>query len=374
VKETPGNQLLRIISDSKFAIEGLTTYAKDWEEKGWVGIRHGPIFKCTTAWLRARTAETTLQWVKGHSGVEGNEWADVLASAGARKEPDRDDIDLRIPADTMTTGAQLQRVSQSLIYHHLTNKGEIDRTSTRRSIEKIKVAAKELFGETPSNEAIWKGMRHKDIAKKIRNFLWKHSHGVYRLGRFWTHIPGLESRAECPLCNKDNTLEHIITECVSTERVTTWDTANQLWRLRYDKDLPTSEGATLGSGLANFKKDDRKPDAAKNRLYRILMTESAHMIWVLRCERRITNQENPHNFHTEEAVQNRWYKKVNERMQIDCLLTNKFLYENKALKTKKVYDTWAKCSTSTEELHSEWCRRPGILVGKTPRRPPGRNR
>jgi ribonuclease HI len=149
--------------------------------------------------------------------------------------------------------------------------------------------------------------------------------------------------------------------------------ANELWRHRHNENLPISEGAILGGGLANFKKDDGKPDAAKNRLYRILMTESAHLIWVLRCERRITNGDNPQNLHTEEAVRNRWHRKINERMQIDCLLTNKFLYENKALKTKKVYDTWAKCSTSTEELHSEWCKRPGFLVGKTSRRPPGQH-
>ena len=65
---------------------------------------------------------------------------------------------------------------------------------------------------------------------------------------------------------------------------------------------------------------------------------------------------------------------MNERMQIDCLLTNKFLYDDKALKTRKVYNTWAKCSTNTEDLHREWCKYPGVLVGKAPRRPPGRNR
>ena len=154
----------------------------------------------------------------------------------------------------------------------------------------------------------------------------------------------------------------------------TWGRANQLWRRRHDEDLPLSEGAILGGGLANFRRADGKPDTAKNRLYRILITESAHLIWVLRCERRIANQDNPLSYHTEEAVGNRWYKKMNEQMQIDCLLTNKFLYENKAMKTQKVYHTWAKCSTNTEDLHREWCKHPGVLVGKVSGRPPGRNR
>jgi len=374
IKNTPSNQPLRIKSDSRFAIDGLTKHAPDWEAKDWIGIKHGPLFKCTTAWLRARTARTVLQWVKGHAGIEGNEGADRLAAEGTRLDPERDKIDLTFPADTMSTGARLARMSQSLIYRRLTSDGDITRTATQRSVEKIKLAANEIFGVTPTQEAIWRSMRHKDVTKKIRDFLWKHAHGIYRLGSFWDHIPGCEGRAECPLCLKYDTFEHIVAECDSTERKTTWEQANALWKQRYDEDLPVSEGAILGGGLANFKRNDGKPDAAKNRLYRILITESAHLIWVLRCERRIANGDNPRDHHTAEAVRNRWYRKIDERMQIDCLLTNRYLYENRALKTRAVYNTWAKCSTNTEDLHRDWCRHPGVLVGMTPRRPPGRHR
>ena len=246
--------------------------------------------------------------------------------------------------------------------------------ATRQAVERIRIATKEVSSETPTEQAIWKSMWHKDITRKIWDFLWKHAHGVYRLGSFWSHIPGCEDRAECPLCGKQDMLEHILTECESTERRVTWAQANALWRRRYNGDLPTTGGAVLGGGLASFKKSDGKPDAARNRLYRILITEAAHLIWVLRCERRITGSDSPECHHAEEAVKNRWYRKMNERMQIDCLLTNAYLYGKKALKTKKVYDTWAKCSTNTEDLHHEWCRHPGVLVGRTPRRPPGRHR
>lgn len=374
IKNAPENQPLRIISDSKFALEGLTKYARDWEAKDWIGVKHGQLFKCATAWLRARTAPTTLQWVKGHAGIEGNEGADKLAAEGTQKDPDRDELDLRIPADTMTTGATLARTGQSLIYHHLTSEKEMDRIATRHSVEKIKVATKEIFGETPTEETIWRSMRHKDITRKVRDFLWKSAHGIYKLGSFWTRIPGYEDRAECPLCSKYDTLEHIISECVSTERRVVWEQANRLWRRRYREDLSTTEGAALGAGLADFKSPDGRPDAARNRLYRILITESTHLIWVLRCKRRIANGDNPFDYHTEEAVKNRWYKKMNERMQIDCLLTNKYLYENRALKTRVVYNTWAKCSTNKEDLHREWCKEPGVLVGRTSGRPPGRHR
>ena len=52
-------------------------------------------------------------------------------------------------------------------------------------------------------------------------------------------------------------------------------------------------------------------------------------------------------------------------------VTNEYLYEQKALKTKKVYHTWAKCSANTEDPHREWCRKPGCLVGTTSGRPRG---
>jgi len=373
-KNTPGNQDLKICSDSRFAIDGLTKYAQNWEAKDWINVRHGDLFKCTTAWMRARTGKTTLKWVKGHSGIEGNEGADRLAAEGAQKEPEQEEIDLRIPADTMVTGASLASTTQSMIYHHLTNKGEISRMATKRTTEKIKIATKEIFGTTPTEQAIWKSMRHKDITRKIRDFLWKNTHGLYRLGNFWNHIPGCENRAECPICGKEDTLAHIITECDSMEKNTIWEQTNELWKRRYDDDIPMSEGAVLGGGLACFEKENGRPDTAKNRLYRILITEAAHLIWVLRCERRIAGGDSPENYHSQEAVKNRWYRKINERLQIDCLLTNKYLYEGRAQKTKTVYNTWAKCSTNTEDLHRDWCRNPGVLVGKTPRRPPGRHR
>jgi ribonuclease HI/exonuclease III len=370
VQAVPENQPLRICSDSKFAIDGLTRHAKDWEGRNWLGVAHGPLFKCTTAWVRARTARTVLQWVKGHAGVEGNEGADALAAAGARLESEDEDIDMRFPADTMVTGAKLTRISQSAVYALLTDTGEVTRRATRQSVEKIKTATKEIFGEAPTTEAVWRSMRHRDMTKKVRDFLWKHAHGIYKLGSFWNHIPGFEDRAECPLCNKLDTFDHIITECGSTERVTVWEQANGLWRRRYDEDLPLSAGAVLGGGIANFRRRNGRPDTARNRLYRILITESAHLIWVLRCERRITHGDSPGNYHSAGAVINRWYTKINERMQVDCLLTSTYLYERKALKTRVVYDTWAKCSTNTEDLHREWCRHPGVLVGRTP----GRNR
>ena len=140
-------------------------------------------------------------------------------------------------------------------------------------------ATKVLFGETPTEKAIWVSMHHKDITRKVKDFLWKHTHRIYRLGKSWNHIPGYKSRAKCPICSKYNTLGHIISECDATERETIWNSANELWRRRYNEDIPASEGATLGGDPASFWKEDGKPDSTKNCLYKILVMESAHLIW-----------------------------------------------------------------------------------------------
>ena len=130
-----------------------------------------------------------------------------------------------------------------MIYYYPTNSEQVNRKATHERPSRIKAAAKELFGETPTEKAIWASMRHKDITRKVTDFLWKHAHGIDRLGKSWNHIPGYEDRAERPIRNKYDTLEHIISECDATERETVWNSANELWKNRYNEDIPTSEGA-----------------------------------------------------------------------------------------------------------------------------------
>ena len=135
-----------------------------------------------------------------HFLVCGNEGADELAAEGARKEAQDQSIDLEVPYDTVTTGAKLAAVTQSLICHRLKGEGEVMRKMTSRSLEIIKEEAKDKFGLVPTTSAVWRSIRHRDISKRIRDFLWKHAHGVYRLGAFWNNVSGYEERGTCPLC------------------------------------------------------------------------------------------------------------------------------------------------------------------------------
>jgi hypothetical protein len=68
--------------------------------------------------------------------------------------------------------------------------------------------------------------------------------------------------------------------------------------------------------MADFKTKEGKPQQGKNRLYRILMSESAFLIWKLRCERRITKEDNPEKFHSETEIHNRWVATINSRLNL----------------------------------------------------------
>lgn len=78
----PNNTLIHIISDSKYVIEGMTKHASKWEDVGWTDVKNAEALCDLLARLRGRSARTTFEWVKGHTGNVGNEQADRLAKMG----------------------------------------------------------------------------------------------------------------------------------------------------------------------------------------------------------------------------------------------------------------------------------------------------
>ena len=106
---------MKIISDSQYAINGLTTHLPQWEDQGWIGIQNAPFFKKAAYLLRKRTAPTTFQWIKGHSGDDRNEECDRLAKEGARRLTP-DNLDLEIPKEFNIQGAKLATLTQSSAY------------------------------------------------------------------------------------------------------------------------------------------------------------------------------------------------------------------------------------------------------------------
>ena len=371
VRDNPPGNNLRIISDSRYAIEGLTKNAATWESQNWSGNQNGDLFKCITAWIRMRKGTTTLKWTKGHNGNRGNEEADKLAGEGAKKPLTPGPHTLLSPPDLTATGATLSTLEQKDFYRIISDKRRIPpRLRADRLVERIQASAETTFGAPPKTKNIWLATKHKDFTRKTRDFLWKSTQHAYKIGEYWNNIPGYENRGTCPLCDTQEDMEHILTACKSSARSTAWKLANDLWRKRSQQPLPTSLGDILGCGLASLTTKG-KIDKGKNRLYRVLMSETAFLIWKLRNERRIRDEDAQEHRNITNETTSRWTNAINKRLTIDRHLTNDIRFGKRALNSKLVKNTWRGCLKNEEYLPENWDRNRGVLVGISGTPPPG---
>lgn len=76
---------IKLHTDSKYVLEGITKWMKDWKKRGWKTAARKPV-KNKDLWQALDEAVTRhdieWKWVKGHDGNEGNEEADALANLG----------------------------------------------------------------------------------------------------------------------------------------------------------------------------------------------------------------------------------------------------------------------------------------------------
>lgn len=80
---------VKIYTDSKYVMDGMTKWLPNWKKKGWKTAAKKPV-KNVDLWQRLDALVSALeagnkvswQWVKGHSGDEGNEYVDMLANRG----------------------------------------------------------------------------------------------------------------------------------------------------------------------------------------------------------------------------------------------------------------------------------------------------
>lgn len=74
---------VRIYTDSKYVLDGITKWIPNWKRNGWKTAAKKPV-KNVELWQRLdqtlQQHKVNWQWVKGHSGDEGNECADALAN------------------------------------------------------------------------------------------------------------------------------------------------------------------------------------------------------------------------------------------------------------------------------------------------------
>jgi ribonuclease HI len=206
-------------------------------------------------------------------------------------------------------------------------------------LEIVRREAASAFGRYVTDADIWKAMTTKDFLPRTAQFLWKGLHNAHRIGKYWTHIPECEDRATCQECDVLEDLDHILLGCASPGQEIIWPAAESLWREKEEHWPVVSLGTILGCGLAEFRDEKGKTKQGTQRLYRILMSESAYLIWKLRNDRVISRDGTPA---TEAEIMNKWKYNVNQRLQVDIALANRPRKGKRpALAPQLVIATWS---------------------------------
>lgn len=82
LKALKGNPQITIYTDSKYVIDGITSWIKGWKQNNWRNSNRKPV-KNTDLWQELDDLVSIHQikwvWVKGHSGDHYNELVDDLA-------------------------------------------------------------------------------------------------------------------------------------------------------------------------------------------------------------------------------------------------------------------------------------------------------
>ena len=164
-------------------------------------------------------------------------------------------------------------------------------------------------------------------------------------------------------------MEHLLTKCNHPTMKTIWTLTSKLWPFETNPWPNPNLGMILGCGSINLqtRRRQRSTDRAvgkilqgPTRLLQILLSESAYLIWVMRCERVIQEKQ-----HSIREVEERWLRAINERLTIDKITATRIKRSDGF--TKRVVDTWEQLLEKNGELPIDWLKRSEVLVGRTAR-------
>jgi len=254
------------------------------------------------------------------------------------------------------------------------------RPTTTANLQTTREAIHNYSGLLKTNETIWSRMRQHSLRTRIKQFLYKAMHGTQKVGKFWQRIPNVQQREFCKTCRTTETMEHILVHCQAAPRRIIWNLAEELWPHTRHPWPEISLGIILGCGTITLPPDNNENDPTgredptqrtrkrgAKRLLQILISEAAHLIWVLRCERVIRVNEDEdgevrEHIHTNEEIQTRWLKIINARLIEDKIIATRVKRDEKSLQRLK--ETWEPTLLRTADLPHNWAHTREVLVGR----------
>ncbi|KAI0324333.1 ribonuclease H-like protein, partial [Cubamyces sp. BRFM 1775] len=357
---------LHVVSDSRYVVDGLTKWLPNWERDGWLDVGNAELLRELVALLRTRTAATTFRWVKGHAGDRGNEGADRLAKAGAQLPRPFLPAHLPAPEHFVKRGIELASLTQRLAYRAIMRLQTSTVTpATLGRVRDVLAEVRDWNGHELPPDALWTALRADPVEPKVRDFLWKALHCAYRLGDFWSAIPGHGDRARCRRCGVVEDMTHILTVCTAPGQHDLWLSARRILRKArvYLPRRPTL-GLYLGAPLLVAKDGHGNVRSGTTRLLRIILSETAYVAWTLRCERVIGWQDMPERVHSAQTVLNRWHNALNKRLWLDQQRARRALPGRRLLPCSVVEGTWETVLDAESDLNDDWVRHMGVLVGR----------
>ncbi|KAL1739946.1 hypothetical protein HDZ31DRAFT_48483 [Schizophyllum fasciatum] len=356
-------------TDSQTVQFTLTRWRANFEDIGFIGKKNAVLAKAIIAAMRERRTNTKIRWVKGHSGHQRNEEADRLAGVGARKIIP-DEVDTSIPRHLRVTGAKLSCITQALAYRAIREKKlrKLDqRTASDRNIERIQASLKEVFGVEYTKGKIWKSIYKKVLLVESQNYMWMSIHNAYMIGKRWLEVydgskPGHDEKrrhALCQRCGSIESMDHVLFECEATGQEMIWKLTKSVWERTGREWKAPNFGLVMGAACPIFTDNDGDRLNHLERLWTIIVSCSAYLIWKLRCERVIQNENR--EFH-EREVEARWYAEMNGRLDLDRRMTHK-RFEKRRLPEGLVEFTWRPVIPNYESLPPKWVSNSGVLVG-----------
>ncbi|EPS97910.1 hypothetical protein FOMPIDRAFT_8188, partial [Fomitopsis schrenkii] len=326
----------------------------EWENEGWIGVKGATYIRALVNQLRQRTAPTTFK----KAGSE-DERTKIALSRTKRN------MALTVGPPTplrpvekaafKLTGAKLQHLSQALAYQGIRERAAPPpRTTTTTTVMEIRRHLNSIPGTDVDEEDIWRGIRHHDLRRAVVDFLWKGIHGAHRVGTFWLKIPGYEDRALCTHCAVRDSMSHILINCAAPGQSRVWELAKAAWEKKGEKWNPPQINDILGIGPRSRRlREGEATPGHTARFWRILISECAHLIWKLRCERVVGHSDAEDWQHTDNSITSRWYSMLNSRLRQDTEGTNK-RYGRLALKKGSVIRTWEHILENEQNLPTDW--------------------
>ncbi|KAI0764252.1 hypothetical protein BD413DRAFT_698561 [Trametes elegans] len=348
-------------------MESVTVRRRKYEDEGFIKQSNGTLTKALIGALLKRQTFSAFTWVKGHNGHLGNEAADQLAGQAAARA-DGDPLHLHIDNALRLTGAKLSAMTQELAYKAIrtirADKAEA-RASTVQRVAQILSDIDDDFGVQLTEGALWRSLKKPAVARETRQWIWMVIHDGYMVGEKWLRTnmsDDLKERAICKTCDQTETMQHILFCCNACGRETIWTLLRECWGVTGLKGYDPDWGNIMGAACAVIRPSgptSERSAAAEDR-WAILATESAHLIWKLRCERVITN--NGAEF-TERAVTNRWYAMLARRLDLERKVVALTPGKKRAKLQVKLDAVWRPLIENLSDQSVDWVTDSGVLVG-----------